>query len=292
MNESKAMLRQMTRSIYDLQKLRIQMGNRIAINFRTKLGQDPGEKLEDEQAKKVLKTILSDYSRLTDGIAELKIKKLRTALEQLGTGPITEEVEFRLVGHYLDLLRHEEASFRSLEHVLTDFSIYPFLKATKGIGPAMAAVIISELDPAKAQHPSSFWKLSGLDVAEDGKGRSRRKEHLVTVAYTDREGNPAERQSITFNPFLKTKLVGVLGPSFLKAKNEDYAPSYYNYKNRLEHHPDHKEKTKLHKHNMANRYMVKLFLIDLWKAWRAVEGLPVHGAYHDDKLGIVHRECA
>lgn len=289
---SKSMLRQMTRSIYDLQKLRIQMGNRIAINFRAKLGQVPGEKLDDDQAKKVLKQVLSDYSRITDGIAELKVKRIRTALEKLGTGPITDEVEFRLVGHYLDLLKHEEASFRSLEHVLGDFSIHPWLKSIKGIGPAMEAVIISELDPSRAAHPSSFWKLAGLDVAEDGAGRSRRKEHLVLKQYTNKEGEEKEKLGITFNPFLKTKLTGVLGPSFLKAKNETYAPIYYGYKNRLENHPAHREKTKLHKHNMANRYMVKLFLIDLWKEWRGVEGLEVHGAYHEDKLGMVHSKVA
>lgn len=292
MTNSRATLRQMTRSIYDLQKLRIQMGNRIAINFRSKLGQAPGEKLEDDQAKKVLKQILADYSRITDGIAAQKIKRIRQALEKLGTGPITEEVEFRLVGHYLDLLKHEEASFRSLEHVLDDFSIHPWLKSVKGIGPAMAAVIISELDPARAVHPSSFWKLAGLDVAEDGKGRSRRKEHLVRVEYTNRAGEKAEKLGITFNPFLKTKLTGVLGSSFLKAKNEPYSGIYYGYKNRLEHHPEHKDKTKLHKHHMANRYMIKLFLVDLWKHWRTIEGLPVHGSYQEDKLGMAHSKVA
>jgi hypothetical protein len=39
----------------------------------------------------------------------------------------------------------------------------------------------------------------------------------VKKEYINKEGNVAERDSITFNPFLKTKLIGVLGSSFLRA---------------------------------------------------------------------------
>jgi len=95
---------------------------------------------------------------------------------------------------------------------------------------------------------------------------------------------------ISFNPFLKTKLVGVLGSSFLRAgvKDNPYRAIYDNYKNRLENSPAHTEKSKGHRHNMAIRYMVKMFIIDLYKVWRTVEGLEVYPPYHEAKLGLKH----
>ena len=50
-------LRVMVRGAYDLQKLRIQMGNRIVGNFKAKLGQAPGESEDDAldaEGKKIL----------------------------------------------------------------------------------------------------------------------------------------------------------------------------------------------------------------------------------------------
>jgi hypothetical protein len=54
----------------------------------------------------------------------------------------------------------------------------------------------------------------------------------------------------------------------------------------------HKEKSKGHRHNMAIRYMIKIFLIDLYKNWRALEGLPVAPSYAEAKLGKIHKKAA
>jgi len=116
-------------------------------------------------------------------------------------------------------------------------------------------------------------------------GRSRRVDHLVDVEYTNKKGERAVRKSITFNPFLKTKLTGVLGPSFLKSSSE-YADIYYDYKGRLENHVEYSGDSKGHRHNMAIRYMVKMFLVDLYTKWRAIEGLPVNPPYSEAKLGM------
>lgn len=133
----------------------------------------------------------------------------------------------------------------------------------------------------------------GLDTGPDGKGRSKRKEHLIRVKYTDKAGNESEKSSITFNSFLKSKLMGVLAPSFLKqGRDSQYAAEYYNYKNRLMNHPGHKDKAKGHIHNMALRYMIKRFLVDLYKAWREMEGLAVAPEYSEEKLGIIHNIAA
>lgn len=278
-------IKTMVRGAYDLQKLRIQMGNRIAANFKAKLGQDPGEKEEDlkADAKIILADLRKRHKRITDGIAK------PTKRNFTGDEVIDSYTEFCLVHQYVDLLDSEELHFKNLGHVLKDYKIFiQFLDGVKGIGPAMAGVIISEIDIHKAEYPSSLWAYAGLDVAADGAGRSRRKEHQVDIEYEDSEGNSATRKGITFNPFLKTKLIGVLGASFLKQSEGEYRQIYLDYKNRLENHPKHIEKSKGHRHNMAVRYMVKIFLINLHRVWRELEGLTVTVPYHEAKLGLKH----
>ncbi len=48
------------------------------------------------------------------------------------------------------------------------------------------------------------------------------------------------------------------------------------------------EVSKGRRHNMALRYMVKRFLVDLYKVWRALEGLPIAPEYSEAKLGMKH----
>ena len=102
-----------------------------------------------------------------------------------------------------------------------------FLKDVHGCGPLMAGVILSELDITKANYVSSFWKYAGLDTVErldeEGNptgikdGRTKKGIHQIQVEYTNKKGEDAIRNSITYNPFLKTKLVGVLGSCFLRS---------------------------------------------------------------------------
>ena len=157
------------------------------------------------------------------------------------------------------LLETEERYTKTIEKAVRQFPIWAALLegCEKRCGPIISAVIISELDPRKARHVSSFGNMQDLDVV-DGEGRSRKKNHLVDIEYVNKDGELATRKSITFNPFLKTKLIGVLGPSFLKSKSP-YSDIFYNYRNRLENHPVHKEKTAGHRKNMAIRYMIKMF---------------------------------
>ncbi len=221
------------------------------------------------------------------------------------------------------LLKQEEALFNEMETVVAQFPLWKvFLKGIKGVGRAIAGVILSEMDITKADYASSLHAFAGLDVATDpkrchipdGKGRSRRKEHQITVKYINKKGEEKERESITFNPFLKTKLIGVLGPSFLRTgvpctpdckKNacakrgshvteygSPYGMIYANERHRLKNHPDHKDKSLGHQHAMATRKMVKLFLIDLYVAWRTLEGLPVSKPFHESKLGMKHRKAS
>ena len=296
---TQANLRTVVRGAYDIQKLRIQMGNRIVGNFKAKLGQEPGHKEAelDTEGKAILATIRAQFKKITDGVKSFPLRK-----SFKGDEVISDYTELCLVSQYVDLERYEDQHFRRLGTILRGYRVWSeFLKGVKGVGPAMGGVIISEIDIHKAKYPSSLWAYAGLDVAGDGGGRSRRKEHLVEIEYTGRDGTPAKRVGITFNPFLKTKLVGVLASSFLRAGENPYSKVYGDYKHRMENHVKYgvqndgekddagrKITSKLRRHNMAMRYMVKRFLVDLYKAWRAIEGLPVAPEYSEAKLGMTH----
>lgn len=311
------LLRAMVRGTYDIQEIRIQMGNRLVGNFKVKLGIAPGTKeddLSDKKKQNVLSVLRREYQRITDGVIKLNPS---------GDGIISTKSEMILVGHYVDLAKQEERQFRGLNKLLAGFPIWnSYLSDVKGVGPAIGAILISEIDITKAKYPSSLWAYSGLDVATDpkrahapdGQGRSRRKEHLMTVKYVNKDGEEKTRNSITFNPLLKTKLIGVLGPSFLRAGvpcdkdctkkgcekrgehntgyGSPYGEVYANERHRLQNHPDHKEKTKGHQHAMATRKAVKIFLIDLYKVWREMESLPVSKPYHESKLGMQQHKQA
>ena len=295
-------LKSLVRSYYDEQKLRIEVGNRLVGNMKMTLGFNnaadgavdyTADSVDDgvpEKAKELLKEFINEYKRLADMFAAENVRgKIMRERLRVQNGMITNAYEYELAKSYLVHLTREKDLEKSLADSLNDFPIWErFLKQVKGVGPLMASVIITELDPHKARHASSFHKYAGLDVAEDGKGRSRRKEHLIKVTYVDHSGKEAERNSITFNPFLKTKLIGVLGSSFIKQRGSKYRLIYDNYKHRLEHHVVYKDVSKGHRHNMAVRYAVKMFLIDLWCVWREFEGLVVTAPYHEAKLGLKH----
>ncbi len=286
---NRSVIRNLIRGFYDVQKLRISTGNRIVANFHAKLGRAPSQKIEDmdTESKKTLDLLVKEARLITTAIAEKRSRP--GSIIEKHEGIIDDEIEYELVIDYLVLLETEERYAKTIEKAVKQCPIWQhFLSKVKGCGPIMAAVIISELDPYKARHVSSFWKYAGLDVV-DGVGRSRRKEHLTEVEYVNKAGELAIRKSITFNPFLKTKLIGVLGTSFLRSRSP-YSDIFYDYRNRLENHPKHKEKTPGHRKNMAMRYMIKMFLKDLWIAWRTLEGLPVEPDYAEAKLGVKHGE--
>lgn len=279
-------IRTMVRGSYDLQKLRIQIGNRIVGNYKSKLGQSPSmpESELGAEEKKILDKLRLNYRRITDGVAD----KLPSQKKFEGDELISSYTELCLLNQYFDLEAKEAKHFRQLEKALEEYPVYTgFLKKVKGCGAAMSGVIISEIDIHKAKYASSLWAYAGLDVANDGRGRSKRKEHLIEQSYIDSEGKEQKKMGVTFKPFLKTKLVGVLASSFLRCKSP-YSEAYYNYKNRLKTDPRHEEKSDGHIHNMSIRRMIKIFLIDLYVNWRSLEGLQVNPPYHESKMKLFH----
>jgi len=254
-------LKAIVRGHYDLQKLRIQAGNRIIANFRSKLDIAPSDKAE----KAALSSIKTEFAALP----AIKSKK-----HFKGTPIIAEYPEYVLVKSYVALLESEKQVIKEITQIVNEHPLYiSFLSSIKGIGPLMTGILLTEIDISKADTPAALWKYAGLDVTSKGEGRSRRAEHLVDREYTKADGTVATKKSITYNPRLKTKLMGVLAPSLIKQQSPDYAPVYYEYKTRLE--TSRPEMVKGHMHMMALRYMTKRFLKHLYLNWRKLENLSV-----------------
>ncbi len=167
-----------------------------------------------------------------------------------------------------EMKKWEKELQKALISELKGVPIYEeFLKGVKGIGPMMAGVIISEYDIYKAPTVSNLWSFTGLAPGKD---------KLI------------KGQKATFNKWLRTKMCGVLAGSFLKSKSP-YRKYYDDMKTRLEQEEGWKEeKAPGHRHRAAIRYMVKMFLKDLYVAWRPLEGLSVRPPYQEEYLGHIH----
>lgn len=123
--------------------------------------------------------------------------------------------------------------------------------------------------------------IGNVHISEHG----RRKGDTEMFEYTDKNGNTAMKRGITYNPVIKTKLMGVLTGCLLKAKDPTYSTIYYDYKKRLDNSNKYQNASDGHKNMMAQRYMIKQFLRNLWTTWRDLEGLPVDNPYEVEKLG-------
>jgi hypothetical protein len=105
------------------------------------------------------------------------------------------------------------------------------------------------------------------------------------VLATEADGTPKLKKGISYNPKLKTKLMGVLTGCLIKAKDPVYDGIYRDQRTRLENSAMHKDTSLAQKNMMAQRYMIKEFLRALWISWRELEGLPVDEPYEVAKLG-------
>ena len=299
-------IRNIVSSVYDIQKVRIAVGNRIVNSFNIQLGQEPSKPKDDmgEEAKKMIKVLMDEYERVTDAYVEHKssLKKIiREHSEDLDLVHLKSETDYKMIEQYSNFKNIEDTMIKVLKKELADYPVYAqYLSNVKGVGPLMAGVLISYFDPYAARHVSSFWKYAGLDVvfvpdndAENPVGldgellghyEGRQRKHTEFQDYIAKDGTKQQKKGLTYNPFVKTKLLGVLGTSFLRVRG-DYAAVYYDYRSRLDNSSKHKDKTDGHKHRMATRYMVKQFLRNFWVEWRQIEGLPVTEPYEVAKLG-------
>ncbi len=252
------------RTLQDMQKIRIQNGNRLVASFRNKIGldtntintkNDDGLVIEeDHEAENFLNELRNEYKRITDGIVKVTRKiKIDSPL-------ISNYGELILISAYEKQLEAEIDIEKTIKEELKNIPLWnEWLLNVRGIGPIIAGTIISEIDIHKSNSISALYKYCGIDVVvfedEHGniveEGRSKKKHHLVPKSYTNRAGEVINTVGITYNPLIKTKLLGVLGPVFIKLGGE-YRDVYDDYKHRLEHHPKHCTKYVIYRNDILH----------------------------------------
>jgi hypothetical protein len=206
--------------------------------------------------------------------------------------------------------RDQEAQIeKKLKKMLKRFPVYRhFLEQVKGVGPIAAATIISEFDIQKATTVSKLWQYAGMNPGMvRGKKRVDNKDGTFELRLTDKliRGDKLTSGFVApFNKQLRVALCGILADGFIKAQAPYALNYYYPYKERLaQSEKETQEITKKgadpkqlqwkeakpgHRDRAAKRYMIKMFLKDLYVAWRTIEGLPVRPSYQEEYLGHKH----
>ena len=83
---SREAIRAIVRGVYDLQKMRIETGNRLVAAFKAKLGIQPGEKEEEAEkdAVDLLDQIKLSFDNITEGVLAIPtMKSFQKKLEKL-----------------------------------------------------------------------------------------------------------------------------------------------------------------------------------------------------------------
>jgi len=259
---------------------------------------------EDVLAVRVLVRAREDFQGMR--------KKMDNRLGRKATGETQELVEERafrgddveLFAEVSDASRKQEATIQKmLKKVLKRFPVYTeYLQGLKGVGEIGAGWIIAEFDIEKATTVSKMWQFAGLNPGMV-KGKKRVEDAAGNVSFVE-SGEMVRGDRLTpghvapFNQKLRTALVGVLADGFIKQQNYYCMTFYYPYKKRLELEESEvwhvgkqvawRDVSRGHRDRAAKRYMMKMFLKDLYVAWRELEGLPVRAPYQEEYLGHKH----
>lgn len=296
-NKDKNLIRNAIRSYYDMEKVRISIGNRIVKSFDEQNGQKDSEKKEEmnDEMQKKLKIFEAEYQRITDAYVE-NHKTIKSIIKNnqgedtdLNLTRIRDISDYYMIDVYVTMHQKEKQLEKVVEKYLVGIPIYDnFLVNVKGCGTLMSGIIITYLDIYKAKYKSSFIKYAGIDTYYNEDKQQvvgTTKGRIIKRKYTTKEGKEEIKNSITYQPFLKAKLMGVLADLFIKL-GSDYATPYYEYKHRKQNDPRCADISPIHLNKMAKRYMMKIFLGDLFTEWKKLEGLPVPTTYEERFLGM------
>ena len=124
-------------NFYDTQKLRIQCGNRICAAIR---------QTDDEtENDNILKTLASEYNRVTDVLAE-KYKSSRRSLGKAIKATddleiIKSEIDYTMAEQYVALLNQEQQISKFISKLVKEHPMWDrFFESVDGCGHLMAAV--------------------------------------------------------------------------------------------------------------------------------------------------------
>lgn len=256
-------------------------------------------------------SLLNVYAKAFYDFQEVKNgfkNRLRSA-EEVEKAP--EDKKDELARFEKDLQKAENSMLRVVESYLEVYPVYTeFLTKIRGCAVRMSACMVTSIgDIKRFATVSKLWAYAGLHVID---GRAARR---------------TKGEKSNWNQFLKTKL-HVLADCLIKQNFDPdtkrplrYRKFYDDYKTRMENRAschltreEHSKKavapvqtnkpmqkhqvtwlangcTKGHTHNMAMRYVQKMFLQDLFMKWYELSGLePPTKPYAEAMLGRVHGE--
>jgi hypothetical protein len=269
----------------------------------------------DKTALRLAVRAYDDYQRMRLAMGNrVKIKKdgsdqVIPEAQQAGWAMTSRDREV-FGGIYSNAMQQERVIEKHIRKQLDSFPIWSeYLKGIKGVGPIAGARIISEYDIHEADTVSKLWQYTGLNPglvrgkATMTPAQAEKSGLKALSTYTTKKG---EEKAIVlteelirgdkltpgyvapFNKQLRTAMVGVLADGFIKAQGYYALEFYYPYKSRLEQEKGWEDSTKGHRDRAAKRYMIKMFLKDLYVAWRTIEGLPVRPPYQEEYLNHQH----
>jgi len=283
---------------------------------------------ERKELKALVRTMYDYQSMRIVTANRLRIKKDESEMAEdfMDDAEISEK-DYDAVNYTWETSKRVEKRLeKEIAKIVKSEPIYEkFLVKVLGCGPLMSAAILCEFDINIATTVSKMWQFAGLnsgmvkgkkivkitkktDMSALIKQYENQKGEQCGIIQSDELVRGDKKQAgfvAPFNSWLRAKLIGVLAGGMIKAggsTNEDkinYATKfYYPYKARLEQEENKvmhlgketewKEVSKGHRDSAAKRYMIKMFLKDLYVAWRTVEGLEVRKPYQEEYLGKRH----
>lgn len=279
---------------------------------------------QDKLAKILLEYIQKEYKSITKAIAEFVYGKqkyklynenniLYTAVNQLTVSRLERafnkifnkhENNFRFITNIIiynkvrDFNKYAniEAQIKSeIEKKLKKFEIWQvYLSKVHGSGTMLSASLMAKIKPRSKV--TQIWAYAGYDTVlnpttglREGRtnGFRKGKEHhrVKRIDKKAKSGELIERDSISYNPFIKTTCYKLSG-SFIKKKNPFYRSLFDDYKNRIAARDIEYgvERTPNHMRLMAFRYMSKMFLQDFWVHYAIINKVVPEAPYADEKL--------
>lgn len=121
-----------------------------------------------------------------------------------------------------------------------------FLSDVPGCTLEHASVLFDRIDIKRARYPSALWRLTGF-------------------------APPGEERELGHDPVLKDTLVDMMSETL--EFHGKYAGIYDESMAKMARRSMYLSRQ--HQHNRAFRYTIKMFLVDLYVAWRTAEWLPL-----------------
>jgi hypothetical protein len=280
-------VREAVRFLYDLQRVRLQVGGRpIQGQAGKKVDLKPGDMGYISQLHGKLKELeVGAEKHVTAALKSHIMWDWLSAIRGMGprmAGVLLSEVDINRAPTVSSLWRHagcapvpaadEEEAYRVL------------VASLGGLEAEIAArlgVAVQEYRSFSSSAPSALEDVQAKDLWAAYLEKREQLGRITMVAERPRKG-----EKLKYNKFLKTKLLGVMADNFLML-NSPYRRFYDEYKHRKD--SAGWGKSKGHRHNAAKRYMVKMFLQDFWVEWRTRANLPVRVPYSNEYLGKVHQ---